>query len=139
VELHRTLRAARRSAGLSQAQAAAHLGITGASYSRMESGESAVTTDRLFRLAGLFGVSATALLEGSVLMPPTTIDLERLKLVIVEVEGAIARLEARPTPRKVADAVAEIYRVEVEFVLAHPKETFTPGRHSHLVDLIFRP
>lgn len=136
--IHKTLRAAREQTGMSQEDAARHLGISGASFSRMESGESAVTTDRLFRLAALYRVSAASLLEGAVVTHPTAIDLERLKLAIIEVEKIVASLGVRPSPQKVADAVAELYRSEIEFIIDHPRETFDPSRHVRLLELIFR-
>lgn len=74
--IHKTLREAREKFGMSQDDAARHLGISGASFSRMESGKSSVTTDRLFKLAALYRVSAASLLEGAVVTPrPLAIDL----------------------------------------------------------------
>lgn len=136
--IHRTLRDAREKTGLSQDVAAKHLGISGASFSRMESGESAVTTDRLFKLAALYRVSAASLLEGAIVTHPSAIDLDRLKLAIIEVEKVVAALGVRPSPQKVADAVAELYRTEIEHIIEHPRETFTPSRHARLLELIFR-
>lgn len=136
--IHKTLREAREKFGMSQDDAARHLGISGASFSRMESGESSVTTDRLFKLAALYRVSAASLLEGAVVTHPSAIDLERLKLAIIAVEKVVSALGARPSPQKIADAVAELYRTEIEHIVEHPRETFTPARHARLLELIFR-
>jgi transcriptional regulator with XRE-family HTH domain len=136
--IHKTLRDARERTGMSQEDAAKHLGISGASFSRMESGESAVTTDRLFKLAALYKVSAASLLEGAIVTHPSAIDLERLKLAIIEVEKVVSALGVRPSPQKVADAVAELYRTEIEHIIEHPRESFTPARHARLLELIFR-
>ena len=138
VAIHHTLREARTRIGMSQDEAAKHLGISGASFSRMESGESAITTDRLVRLAALYKVSAASLLEGAVVTHPSAVDLDRLKLAIIEVEKVVSALGVRPSPQKVADAVAELYRTEIEFIIEHPRETFTPARHIRLLELIFR-
>lgn len=136
--LHKTLKDARLRAGMLQEDAAKHLGITGASFSRMETGESSITTDRLIRLASLYRVSAASLLEGVVVMNPTAIDLNCLKLAVIEIEKVIASLGVRPSPEKIADATAELYRTEVEFIVQHPRESFTPSRHARLLELIFR-
>lgn len=136
--IHETLREARERSGLSQDDAARRLGISVASVSRMESGESAVTTDRLAQLAAFYKVSAASLLEGAIVTHPSAIDLERLKLAIVEVEKVVAALGVRPSPEKVADAVAELYRTEIEHIIEHPRETFTPSRHARLLELIFK-
>ena len=47
MSIHKTLREARTRIGMSQDHAAEHLGISGASFSRMEAGLSAVTTTRV--------------------------------------------------------------------------------------------
>ena len=136
--IHHTLKEARTRIGMSQEQAADHLGISGASFSRMEAGLSAVTTTRLVRLAALYKVSASALLEGSVVMEPTTLDMKRLKLVVIEIERIIAALNARPSPEKIAEATATLYSTEIDFIIRHPRETFDPSRHTPLLQLIFR-
>lgn len=123
---------------MSQDYVAEALGISGASFSRMESGRSSITTIRLARLAVLYEVSAGALLEGSIVRLPHRIDLERLKQVVTEIEHTIARLDVRPSPEKVADAVAEVYQTEIEYVFDHPKQEFDPSRHRRLIELIFR-
>ncbi len=71
-------------------------------------------------------------------MNPTTLDLTRLKQVIVQIEHVISALNVRPSPEKIADATAELYRTEVEFIIKHPRETFDPARHTRLLELIFR-
>jgi transcriptional regulator with XRE-family HTH domain len=138
VSIHKTLREARTRIGMSQDHAAEHLGISGASFSRMEAGLSAVTTTRLVKLAALYRVSATALLEGAVVTEPTAIDLKRLKLVVIEIERVIAALNVRPSPEKIAEAIATLYSTEIDFIIRHPRETFDPSRHAPLLQLIFR-
>ena len=138
MSLHKKVREAREHCGLSQAQIADALDITPASYSRLESGQSAITTDRLQRLAKLFDISAGALLEGSIERLPHSLDMDRLKLVVTEIEHTIARLDVRPSPEKVADAVAEVYQTEIEYVYNQPKQEFDPSRHRRLIELIFR-
>lgn len=138
MRLHEKLKEVRVACGMSQEHVADLLGISNASFSRMEAGKSAVTTTRLERLADIFDVSAGALLEGSIVRLPHRLDLDRLRLVITEIEEAIARLDVRPSAAKIADAVAEVYQTETEHVFHHPKEPFDPSRHRRLIELIFR-
>ncbi|GAB5447943.1 MAG: hypothetical protein Gyms2KO_28160 [Gymnodinialimonas sp.] len=128
----------REDCGFSQEHVSGELGITAASFSRMEAGKSSITTHRLSQLAAIYEVSAGALLEGSIVRLPHRIDLERLKLVITEIENTIARLDVRPSAEKVADAIAEVYQSETEHVFDNPRETFDPSRHRRLIELIFK-
>lgn len=138
MRIHQTLREAREWVRMSQEEAAHHLGISGASFSRMEAGLSAVTTTRLLRLAQLYRVSASSLLEGVVVMQPSTIDMEWLRQTVIVVETVVAKLDNRPTPEKIAGVVAETYRREIDHILNQPKDRFSPDRHSAFVELMFR-
>ncbi|MGO4917203.1 helix-turn-helix domain-containing protein [Pseudogemmobacter sp. W21_MBD1_M6] len=137
MRIHQTLREAREWARMSQEDAAGFLGISGASFSRMEAGLSAVTTTRLFRLAQLYQVSASSLLEGVVVMQPSTIDMEWLRQTVIAVETVVAKMATRPSPEKIAGVVAETYRREIDHILNKPKERFTPDRHTAFVELMF--
>lgn len=134
--IHQTLRKARERAGLSLEEAAAAIGISAASFSRMETAQSRVTTDRLAALAGLYRVSATALLEGSIVMSPSAIDLKRMRAVVELVQEIVIRLRARPSPKKMGLAVSEVYRVEIERMVADPDAEFDPARHAGLIEAI---
>lgn len=89
VAIHNILKQAREQAGLTLEKAAECIDISGASFSRMENGLSKVTTDRLEMLAALYEVSASALVEGSIVMRPSTIDIDRLKLVVQAVQQGV--------------------------------------------------
>ena len=117
-------------------QAAEAVGISTASLSRMENGVSRVTTDRLAMLAGLYQVSATALLGGSIVMAPASVDLERMRAVVELVQETVIRLRMRPSPKKMGLAVSEVYRVEIERMVADPNAEFDPGRHAGLIEAI---
>lgn len=138
LDIHAALKSARKKSGLSLAQVGEELGITDASVSRMENRQSKVTTDRLIDLAKLYKVSASALLEGGVVTNPNTIDLERLRLIVEEIETVISRMKARPTPSKIGLAVAEIYREEIEYIVANVDAQFDPKRHTRRLELIFK-
>lgn len=135
--IHQTLRQAREQVGLSMEQAAEAVGISTASLSRMENGVSRVTTDRLAMLSGLYQVSATGLLGGSIVMPPSAVDLERMRAVVELVQKIVIRLRVRPSPKKIGLAESEIYRTEIERIVADPDAEFDPGRHAGLVEAMF--
>jgi len=138
VSINNLLRQAREIAGLSIEQAAGRIGISGASYSRMETGRSRVTTERLDSLAALYGVSASALLDGCIATRPSTVDLNRMRQVVEIIQTALNRMKVRPSPEKMGLAVAEVYRLEIDHIITNPQADFDPARHAAIIDAIFR-
>ena len=136
--IYNTLRQAREQAGLTIEFAAEAIGISGASFSRMENGLSKVTTERLEMLAALYEVSASALIEGSIVTKPSTIDIDRMRAVVEAVQDVVNRLRVRPSPEKMGQAVAELYRLEIEHIVNDPKASFDPGRHLGIIEAMFR-
>jgi transcriptional regulator with XRE-family HTH domain len=125
-------------AGLSLEKAAECIGISGASFSRMENGLSKVSTDRLEMLASLYRVSASDLIEGSIITMPSTVDLDRMRAVVEAVQAGVYSLRVRPSPEKVGTAVTEIYRMEIERIVNDPKAEFDPTRYNGLIEAMFR-
>jgi len=138
VAIHNILRQAREQSGLTLEKAAEGIGISGASFSRMENGLSRVTTDRLEVLAALYEVSASALIEGAIVTKPSTVDLDRMKAVVETVQDVVNRLRVRPSPEKMGQAVAELYRLEIEHIVNDPKASFDPSRHLGIIEAMFR-
>jgi len=138
VAIYNTLRQAREQAGLTIESAAEAIGISGASFSRMENGLSKVTTERLEMLAALYEVSASALIEGSIVTKPSTIDIDRMRRVVETVQETVNALRVKPTPEKMGLAVSEVYRLEIEHIVSNAKAEFDPSRHATLIDAIFR-
>ena len=138
--INTTLREARERAGISLSDAAEHLGITNASMSRMETGVSGVTADRLDALAKLYGVTIGGLFDGRLVTMPTTIDIDRMRAVVLLVQEVIQKRRLKPSPEKVADAVAMVFRREIEWLIQHPEADleFDPKRHVELVETVFR-
>jgi transcriptional regulator with XRE-family HTH domain len=137
VPIHQTLKQAREQAGLTLEHAAECIGISGASFSRMENGLSKVTTDRLEMLAALYEVSASALVEGSIVTKPSTIDIDRLKLVVETVQQVVNEQAATPSPEKMAMAVSELYRLEITHIVNDATAVFDPSRHLRIIQTIF--
>lgn len=133
-----TLRQAREQAGLSLEKAAECINISGASFSRMENGLSKVTTERLEMLAALYEVSASALLEGSIVSRPSTVDIDRMRRVVEAVQGTILELDVKPSPDKMGLAVSEIYRLEIDHIVNNPKAEFDPNRHVGIINAMFK-
>lgn len=138
MDIHAALKSARKSSGLSLAQVGEELGITDASVSRMENRQSKVTTDRLIELAKLYKVSASALLEGAVVTNPNTIDLDRMRLIIEEVEVYISDRRVRPEPSKISLAVAVLYKAEINHIVDRPDAVFDPKRQLDVIEAIFK-
>ena len=137
VAIYQTLKQAREQAGFTLEQAAECIGISGASFSRMENGLSKVTMDRLEMLAALYEVSASALVAGSIVTKPSTIDIDRLKLVVEAVQKVVNDLQAQPSPEKMALAVSELYRLEINHIVVDAKAEFDPTRHLGVVQAMF--
>ena len=138
MDIHAALKSARKNAGLSLAQVGKKLGITDASVSRMENRQSKITTDRLIELAKLYKVSASALLEGAVVTNPNTIDLDRMRLIIEEVEGYISNRQVRPEPDMISLAVAVLYKAEINRIVALPDAVFDPKFQLDIIEPIFK-
>ena len=136
--LHHLLRKAREDREITLEQAADLIGISGASFSRMENGLSRITTDRLVQLSELYGISASALLDGAIVSRPTTVDLQRLRATVEAVQGVVGAVGASPSPEKLGEAVAEIYRTEIERIIDTPNATFDPLVHEPLIKVMFR-
>lgn len=134
------LRKARESAGVSLDDAAKHLGITTASLSRMETGVSGVAADRIEVLARFYRVAVSDLFEGQLVSMPSTIDLDRLRRIIVLVQDTIQETKAKPSSEKIAEVVTQVYQREIDRLLADPNTgvEFIPGEHSEFVEMIFR-
>jgi transcriptional regulator with XRE-family HTH domain len=138
VEIHKTLRQAREQAGFSLEKAAECIGISGASFSRMENGLSRVTMDRLEMLAALYQVSASELVAGSIVTRPSTVDLDRLKSVVEAVQQVANDQGTRPSPEKMAMAVSELYRLEIDHLVNNPTASFDPTRYLGNIMVMFQ-
>ena len=136
--IHTTLKQAREQSGLSLEKAAESIGISGASFSRMENGLSKVTTERLETLAELYQVSASALIEGSIVTRPSTVDIDRMKAVVAAVQEVVNRLKVKPSPAKMGMAVAELYQLEINHIVNDPMAEFDPERHLGIIEAMFR-
>ena len=134
------LREARERAGISLEAAANYIGISTASFSRMETGISSVTASRMAKLAEHYGVSVAGLFEGQLIRMPTNVDVERMKSVVILVHQVIGNLNVSPSPEKIADVVSQIYTDEIKRLLDDTKAdlVFDPDSHRAFITMIFR-
>ena len=134
------LREARERAGISLQAAADFVGISTASFSRMETGISSVTASRKAKLADHYGVSVSGLFDGQLIRMPTNVDVERMKSVVILVHQVIGDLNVSPSPEKIADVVSQIYTDEIKRLLNDSKAEllFDPDHHRAFITMIFR-
>lgn len=90
------LQRAREKAGLSQAEVAARLGITGAAVSLIESGHVRAPLSRIEELARVVGASAYLMIAGEIFMElkPTGEVLLSLPALVADIAQASLSLEA---------------------------------------------
>lgn len=133
--LHKALKKARVRAGLTMDAAGEKLGLSQSSLSRIENGDTGVSSQRLVDFASAYGVSPSALLNGSVEPGMSEADLERLGLVVEFIETELADVQPRPAPGQVKDLVVTIFKQETKIAWDTGLD-FDPSRYSDLVSLL---
>ena len=134
--LHKQLKKARLEAGLTMEAAGQRLGVSQSTLSRIEAGDTGVSSQRLVDLASAYCVSPSALLEGSVVRSMSETDLDRMGMVIEFIEVALTDKNPRPSPRQIKDAVVTIFKQETALSW-DTGATFDPARYQDLVKLLF--
>jgi len=134
--LHEQLKKARRDAGLTMEEAGQRLDVSQSTLSRIEAGDTGVSSQRLVDLASTYGVSPSALLEGSVVRSMSETDLDRMGMVIEFIEVALTDKNPRPSPGQIKDAVVTIFKQETALSW-DTGATFDPSRYQDLVKLLF--
>lgn len=106
----------------------------------MEDGQSMVSAARLEKLARHYQVSLPHLLKGRLVSMPSTIDVQRMKAVVTLVHQVIQKLRVKPSPEKIADAVAKVYEADIERIIRNPDSgvEFNGDHHRDLLEMIFR-
>lgn len=135
--LHDKLKEARVNSGFTMEDAGRRLGLSQSTLSRIEAGDTGVSSQRLVDLASAYGVSPSAILEGSVVRSMSETDLDRLGMVIEFVEEALVDADPRPAPSQIKDAVVAIFKQETTLSW-ETGATFDPSRYRELVTLLFK-
>ncbi len=134
------LRKARERAEISLEQAADFIGISTASFSRMETGISKVTADRLAELASFYGISASAILEGELIQMASNVDINRMKRVVLLIQETISNLGVSPSPEKIAEITAQVYTAEIERLMGDSgvDTAFDADHHRAFIAMVFK-
>jgi transcriptional regulator with XRE-family HTH domain len=130
--LHDDLKRARKELGLSMVDAATLLGMSQSQLSRIETGKSGLTAQRLAEIAGTYGLSASKLLDGATVRTMSDTDLDRIGQVIEFVEATLANHAPRPSPQVIRNAVITIFRHETSAVHATAKP-FDPTSYREIL------
>ncbi len=133
--LHEKLKTARLDAGLTMEKAAECLGLSQSTLSRIESGDTNVSSQRLVDLASAYGVSPSKLLDEAVVRSMSETDLDRIGLVIEFVEEVLVDTTPRPSPRQIRETVLAIFRQETE-ASWEAGSTFNPLRYRALINIL---
>lgn len=113
------------------------LGVSQSTLSRIEAGDTGVSSQRLVDLASAYGASPSALLDGAVVRSMSETDLDRLGMVIEFVEEALMSSDPRPAPSQIKDTVVAIFKQETALSW-ETGATFDPSRYHDLVTLLFK-
>ena len=106
--------------------------------SRLETGQVDLTLDRAQELAELYGIDLAALVTGSLVTKPTSLDLERIGQVIEVVQDVILAKKLRPSGNKVGAVVTSVYQTELERIAGDPTAVFDARRQQRLVEVMFQ-
>lgn len=135
--LSNDLKQARKEAGLTMVDAAEQLGITQGSLSRIETGDTSVSSQRLIDMAGLYGVSPSMLLDGAVVNALSDKDLDRIGQVIEFVEEVLSEHSSRPKPTVVRETILAIFKQESASVYKSGAN-FDPSRYRELISVLIK-
>lgn len=105
----KVLRRARKASEMSAKNAADALEITTASLSRLETGISSASVQRLKQMALLYKVTLIDLLNETVVPSQAPLNKELLRVCINEVHQIATELEASPSSEKLADLIVQTY------------------------------
>lgn len=137
--LYDRIRTARERAGLTVNEAAVRLGVSRVQIWRMENKTETISAEKLFIIAAIYGVDPYILFKGANATTQSTSALYgRIGVVVAMVEEEVQRLNAKPPPNLVGEAVVEIIRQESRNPTnsdAHPLDT---SKYQGLVALIFQ-
>lgn len=135
--LNEIIKQARLEAGLTLDQAAEKMGLSQSTMSRIETGETAITAQRLVDMASAYGVSPSQLLDGAVVRSMSETDLDRIGAVIEFVDAAAADQSPRPSSQTIRQTVLAIFRQETAFSW-ETGAAFDPTRYRELVTMLLR-
>ena len=137
--LYERIRNARERAGLSVNEAAERVGVSRVQIWRMENKTETISAERLFILAAIYEVDPYTLFHGT---KATTQSMpsfyRRIGEVVAMVEGEAQKLNAKPPPHLVGEAVVEVLRQEIKADLVTDAKPLDTTKYQGLVALLFK-
>ncbi len=133
------IRNARENAGLSVNEAAERLGVSRVQVWRMENKAETISAERLFVIAEIYGVDPVVLFHGTKTNTQSETALyQRIGEVVAMVETEVQRLNVKPPPNVVGEAVVEILRQEARHSKTPANEPIDISKYQGLVALVFK-
>jgi len=137
--LYDRIKDARERAGLTVNEAAEKLGVSRVQVWRMENKTETIGAERLFVIAEVYGVDPYTLFKGVNATSQSTAALYRqIGEVVAMVEAEVQRLNAKPPPDIVGEAVVEILRQETRGRSSPPSDPLDIEKYQGLIALLIK-
>lgn len=137
--LYDRIKDARERAGLTVNDAADRLGVSRVQIWRLENKAETISAERLFVIAEIYGVDPIALFHGTKVTTHSTSALHtRIGEVVAMVEEEAQRLDVKPSPHLVGEAVVEILRQETRNQTPPGAAPLDASKYQGLVSLLFK-
>ncbi|MCT4556971.1 MAG: helix-turn-helix domain-containing protein [Pelagimonas sp.] len=137
--LYERIRYARECAGLSVNEAAEKLGVSRVQIWRMENKAETISAERLFILAAIYQVDPYTLFHGVEATTTSRAQLyERIGEVVALVEAEAQKLDVKPPPHLVGEAVVEVLKQETKGETSPDTEPLDVTKYQGLLALLFK-
>lgn len=137
--LYERIKDARERAGFSVNEAADRLGVSRVQIWRLENKAETISAERLFVIAEIYGVDPVELYHGTKATTQSTSALyTRIGEVVAMVEEEAQRLDVKPPPQLIGEAVVEILRQEARHSKTQDSESVDVSKYQGLVALLFK-
>lgn len=137
--LYERIRGARERTGLSVNEAAEKLGVSRVQIWRMENKTETISAERLFIIAAIYQVDPYHLFHGiKATTQSQTVLYQHIGEVVAMVEDEAQKLDVKPPPHLVGEAVVEVLRQENRSGAKPADETIDVTKYQGLVALLFK-
>ena len=136
--LFERIKDARSRAGMTKEDAARALGVSKVQIWRLENKSNTVSAERLFEIADLYGVDPRTLLHGEKAAEAPHKLYTRIGAIVAMVEEEVQRLDIKPPPSLVGEAVVEILRIDAIHQKSDEITAVDTFKYQALVSLLFK-
>lgn len=137
--LYDRIRDARERAGLTVNEAADKLGVSRVQIWRMENKTETISAERLFTIAAIYEVDPYVLFHGTNATTQSKSALyTRIGEVVAMVEEEAQRLDVKPPPNLVGEAVVEILHQETRNQTTPDSAPLDATKYQGLISLLFK-